>query len=229
MVVTKKEKKAKMDNKETLSASESVVHKDELIKERIILAAFEHFSQYGIKSISMDYIARSIGISKRTIYDYFSDKEELLTEGINYYNRKRKVALIQIYKETDSALDAMLSFYAKVMDKPRWYSKKFYDDLQKFPKAVKKLEEEKKLFSDECLHLFNRGMEEGCFLKGVNYDIISLLLREHQNMLRPSKIFSNYSTIEVCDTILFTFLRGCCTENGRAALEAFMAGRRNRV
>lgn len=228
MAVTKKEKQKEMDNKD-VSASESVVHKDELIKERIILAAFEQFSQYGIKSISMDYVARSIGISKRTIYDYFSDKEELLTEGIDYYNRRRKLALIQIYKETDSALGAMLSFYAKVMDNPRWYSKKFYDDLQKFPKAVKKLETEKKLFSDECLCLFSRGVEEGCFLKGVNYDIISLLLRGHQDMLHPSKIFADYATREVCDTILFTFIRGCCTENGRAVLEAFAAGRRSRL
>lgn len=225
----KKEKGVATAGKETSSEVESMVHKDELIKERIILAAFEQFSQYGIKSISMDYIARSIGISKRTIYDYFSDKEELLTEGINYYNRQRKLLLIQIYKETTSVLDAMLSFYAKVMSNPRWYSKKFYDDLQKFPKAIQKLEEEKNVFSQECLHLFTKGIEEGDFLKEVNYDIVSLLLREHQSMLHPSQIFAHYSTIEVCDTILFTFLRGCCTESGRAKLDAFVAGRHSRM
>ncbi|WP_234367663.1 TetR/AcrR family transcriptional regulator [Parabacteroides pacaensis] len=229
MVNTKRERHATKTLNVTSVTEESVVNKDELIKERIIIAAFEQFSQYGIKSISMDYIARSIGISKRTIYDYFSDKEELLTEGINYYNRKRKEALIQIYKSTESALEAMFTFYTKVMENPRWYSGKFYDDLQKFPKAIKKLEEEKKIFADECLRLFTQGIEEGDFLQDINYEIVSLLLKKQQSMVHPPKLFANYSSVEVCDTILFTFLKGCCTEAGRSKLDALIAVRRGKL
>lgn len=229
MVSTKRERHTTKTLDDPSVTEESVVHKDELIKERIITAAFEQFSQYGIKSISMDYIARSIGISKRTIYDYFSDKEELLTEGINYYDRKRKETLILIYKRTKSALEAMFTFYTKVMENPRWYSEKFYDDLQKFPKAIKKMEEEKKIFADECLRLFIQGIEEGDFLQNINYEIVSLLLKNQQSMLYPPKIFANYSSIEVCDTILFTFLKGCCTEAGRSKLNALIAARRSKL
>ena len=48
--------------------------------------ALDLFSQYGIKSVSMDDIARNIGISKRTIYEFFEDKETLLQEAIKSYN-----------------------------------------------------------------------------------------------------------------------------------------------
>lgn len=222
-----KQKEVKKE-KDSPSEVDSVVQRDELIKERIIIAAFEEFSQYGIKSISVDYIARSVGMSKRTIYDYFSDKEELLTEGINYYNQKRREFLIQLYKEVDSALEAMLVFYIKIMENPHWYNQKFYDDLQKFPRAAQRLEEEKNAFLNEYFQLFNRGVEEGCFLKDVNYEIISLLIKEQHSMLRPSKIFASYSSVEVCDTLVFTFLRGCCTESGRIKLDNFIASQRNK-
>ena len=49
-----------------------------MIKEQIINTAFDLFSQYGIKSVSMDDVAKAAGISKRTLYESFEDKETLL-------------------------------------------------------------------------------------------------------------------------------------------------------
>lgn len=51
-------------------------------KEQIMMTALDLFSQHGIKSVSMDDLARNMGISKRTIYEFFEDKETLLAEGI---------------------------------------------------------------------------------------------------------------------------------------------------
>lgn len=207
----------------------SAVYKDELVKERIVLAAFDAFSQYGIKSISMDYLARTIGISKRTIYDYFSDKEELLTEGIDYYALKRQALMHRASKESSSVPETIFLFYMQIMERPKWFSRKFYDDLQKFPKAVKALHNEKNAFSAECLRLFRQGVEEGDFTAEVNYEIVSLLLKEQPGMLQPSKLFASYSPVEVCDTVFFTFLRGCCTDAGRTKLDALIAARNNKL
>ena len=55
-----------------------------MIKEQIINTAFDLFSQYGIKSVSMDDVAKAAGISKRTLYESFEDKETLLIEGIDH-------------------------------------------------------------------------------------------------------------------------------------------------
>ena len=55
-----------------------------MIKEQIINTAFDLFSQYGIKSVSMDDVAKAAGISKRTLYESFGDKETLLIEGIDH-------------------------------------------------------------------------------------------------------------------------------------------------
>lgn len=227
-MVTKKEKLLANSIPGNPSGSDdaaSSLHKDELVKERIVLAAFEAFSRYGIKSISMDYLARTIGISKRTIYDYFCDKEELLTEGVNYYSLRRQAILQQIYREALSVPEVIYAFYTKIMEKPKWFSQKFYDDLHKFPKAMKRLEEEKNALSAECLDLFRRGVADGDFRKEINYEIVALIVKEQPGMLQPSNLFASFSPVEVCDTILFVYLRGCCTDAGRAKLDALLACR----
>ena len=60
-----------------------------IIKEQIMLTAFDLFSEHGIKNVSMDDIAHNASISKRTLYELFEDKETLLTECINLSYTKR--------------------------------------------------------------------------------------------------------------------------------------------
>ena len=60
------------------------------LRERIILAAVELFTTNGIKSITMDEIAASLGISKRTLYEVFPDKERAIVEGINMISKHTK-------------------------------------------------------------------------------------------------------------------------------------------
>lgn len=193
-----------------------------MIKEQIILTALDLFSQYGIKSVSMDDIARNLSISKRTLYDFFDDKETLLIEGIKYMNNKHSVYLDQIGKGNYTVVDVIILFYEELMKNPRWYSKKFYDDLKKYPKAMKRKEEQKNIFTQKCIKLFNRGVEEGVFQKEVNFEIMAILAKEQIKMLQPSKSFSKHSNTDVYNTVLITFLRGICTEKGRQILDRWI-------
>ena len=71
------------------------------LRERIITAATEAFTSKGIKSITMDDIAAALGISKRTLYEVFSDKESLLKECILKAQADRDIAIAQA--EADKA------------------------------------------------------------------------------------------------------------------------------
>ena len=66
-----------------------------MTKEQVMTTALDMFSQYGIKSVSMDDIARNTGISKRTIYEFFEDKETLLQEGMIFDYTKMKSVLAE--------------------------------------------------------------------------------------------------------------------------------------
>lgn len=72
-----------------------------------------------------------------------------------------------------------------------------------------------------CMDLFTRGVKEGVFQKGINFEIMALLVKEQTKMLRPSNVFCKHSITEVCNTILLTFLKGISTEKGRAILDRF--------
>lgn len=190
-----------------------------MVKEQIMLTAFEMFSQYGIKSVSMDDIARNMNISKRTLYELFDDKETLLMESINVNYKKMRKYLEQLETEQFTVLEIILLFYDEFMRRPRWFCRKYYEDLRHYPKALQKTEEEKASFHDKCIKLFTRGVKEGVFHPNVNFEIVALLAKEQIKMIRPSIAFVNHSVIEVFNTIFYTFLRGISTEKGMNILE----------
>lgn len=193
-----------------------------MIKEQIISTALDLFSQYGIKSVSMDDIARNMSISKRTLYSFFSDKETLLVEGLDFSHSRLRTYIDQIEKGEYTAIDIIILFYEEIMKRPRWYSKKFFEDLKKYPKAMEKKETEKNILSERCTSLFDRGIKEGVFQKEINFEIVALLAKEQLKMLQPSKTFSKHSNSEVYNTVLITFLRGISTDKGREILEKWI-------
>lgn len=185
------------------------------------MTALDLFSQHGIKSVSMDDIARNMGISKRTIYEFFEDKETLLVKGIEYNHKKMKQVLIELEEGPYSVVEEIILFYEECMKRPRWYNRKFYDDLKRYPKALELNEKNKAEFSKKCMKLFTRGVKEGVFQNGINFEIVTLLAKEQIKMIRPTGAFLNHSVSEVYKTVLFTFLRGICTEKGLAILDRY--------
>lgn len=191
------------------------------MKERILIMAFDLFSQYGIKKVSMDDIARSLSISKRTLYEFFEDKETLLVQGILHNSQRVKENLEELKNGPYTALDVILLFYMDLMKRPRWYNKQYYEDLKRYPDALKTNEDIKGDFVNQSKELFDRGVQEGIFRPEVNIEIMALLAKEQLKMLQPSKSFCNHSNMEVYNTVLFTFLRGICTEKGEAILRRY--------
>ena len=169
-----------------------------MIKEQIINTAFDLFSQYGIKSVSMDDVAKAAGISKRTLYESFEDKETLLIEGIDHNSESLGQYLTGLEKEPFNALEVILLFYEEMMKNPRWFNEKFYEDLKKYPKAQQKIEMNKARMGKRCMDLFTRGVKEGVFQEGINFEIMALLVKEQTKMLRPSNVFCKHSITEVC-------------------------------
>ena len=193
-----------------------------ILKEQIMLTAFDLFSEHGIKNVSMDDIARSTSMSKRTLYELFEDKETLLMQCLSMSYNKMRVYMKQLESEPITALDVVMLFYEELMKRPRWFNKKFYDDLKRYPKAMQKTEEEKSRFLKKCIKLLSRGAKEGVFEPNVNFEIVALLAKEQAKMIRPSDALSNHSVAEVYNTILFAFLRGISTEKGIAILNRYL-------
>ena len=104
-------------------------------RETIIQLAAEMFVGQGIKAVRMDDIARHIGVSKRTIYEQFGDKEELLYQCLSYYVREQDRRHAELGAQAKNVLEAMLLVFGDVMDKAE-ISHRLQSNLRRFPQTA---------------------------------------------------------------------------------------------
>ncbi len=199
------------------------------LKERIIAKAGEAFSTYGIRGITMDDIATSLGISKRTLYEVFSDKESLLEECILKSQREGDVFLKEVLATSENVLEVLLKCYQRSIEKFHATNKKFFEDIKKYPKAYELMTSRHNQDSKKVVNFFKEGVKQGIFRDDVNFAIINLLVREQIDVLMNTDICKEYSFLEVYESIMFTFLRGISTERGAHELEVFIREYRDKM
>ena len=192
------------------------------LRERIIETAVEAFTIHGIKSITMDDIANSLGISKRTLYEVFSDKETLLEECILRGQKEADEFVKEVLANTENVLEVLLKCYLRSIEKFHATNKKFFEDIKKYPKAYELLRSRSDQDSEETIQFFKDGVKQGIFRADVNFAIVNLLVREQIDLLMNTDICKRYSFLEVYESIMFTYLRGISTEKGAQELEAFI-------
>jgi AcrR family transcriptional regulator len=192
-----------------------------MLKEHILAIALDLFAQNGIKKVSMDDIARKAGVSKRTLYEFFDDKETLLKSILNANFTRASEYLTKLTEGAYTALEIVLLFNDKLMTKPVWYCNAFYDDIKRYPAAYEHMMQNKKKFLDMAIVLLKKGVKEGLFHPGINFDIVALLARQQMDMSPPSEKFREYSPVEVSNTIFLIFIRGICTDAGWKILERY--------
>lgn len=192
------------------------------LRERIVETAVKSFSTYGIKSITMDDIAASLGISKRTLYEVFPDKETLLEECILKEQQEADMFIKEVLTTSSNVLEVLLKCYLRSIEKFHATNKKFFEDIKKYPRAYELMKNDNNRSSEDTINFFKEGVTQGIFRGDVNFAIVNLLVREQLDMLMNTDLCDRYSFLEVYESIMFTFLRGISTERGASELEVFI-------
>ena len=200
------------------------------LRERIIDTALNSFATHGIKSITMDDIAATLGISKRTLYEVFSDKETLLMECLLKAQREGDAYVKDVYEKASNVLEVLLKLYQRSIEKFHNTNKKFFEDIKKYPKVYEMMKNRQDSDSQKTMSFFKTGVEQGIFRPDVNFAIVNLLVREQFDVLLNTDICNEYPFIEVYESIMFTYIRGISTEKGAKVLEDFIQEyRKNRI
>ena len=200
------------------------------LRERIVVAAMEAFRSKGIKSITMDDIAAALGISKRTLYEVFSDKESLLKECILKAQEDRDKYLQQVYEESHNVLEVILAVFQKSIEMFHQTNKRFFEDIKKYPRVYEMMRARQDSDSEKTMSFFKVGVDQGIFRSDVNFSIVNMLVREQFDVLLNTDICNEYPFIEVYESIMFTYIRGISTEKGAKVLEDFIQEyRKNRI
>ena len=197
-----------------------------MLRDHIISTTIQLFARNGIKRVSMDEVARKAGVSKRTLYDFFSDKEALLVEVLKKIHKPFFEQMYSLEKQSDTALELILLLNERMMEKPVFLCDDFMDDIKRYPQALRIMIDGKHLFLKKMIELLKRGEKEAVFMSDIDYDLISLLAQQQMSNPSPSEVFSKYTLEEVHNTIIFIFLRGICTDTGRDIIDKFITKKR---
>ena len=195
-----------------------------LEREKVIEQAAEMFAEHGIKSIRMDDIAHALAMSKRTLYEMFEDKEELLYLAISYMSRRRMAAVEERLRQNSGSLAFLFETF-DMMTENREVQRRMSTNLQKFyPRVFERVKREAEQESGRALYsLINHYVECGLILPTVDVRLSVTILYYTVTTLITSadnKSFSNDVTLE--DALQYTiinFFRGIATIKGVKQVE----------
>ena len=195
----------------------------EEVRARIIKGASALFFKEGIKVVKMDDIARHLSMSKRTIYEQFSDKEQLLIECIKFiYSEMHEIAKQEIRKSSNNTLDVILILYYIHFEMIKRANKHFFIDLMKYPNIIKQRELKEKSNNRKFKAWIEQGISEGVFRADANFDIILFILKRDLEIIVTSDEFKELSSDELGKNFILFYLRGIATVKGQEIIEKFI-------
>lgn len=189
-------------------------------KQKILESACEMFFQCGTRSVSMDDISKKLAISKKTLYQYYSNKQDLISQVLNWELAHPKFSFESPKFEGLNAIERYWKFYrfiSEMIKKPH-HSLEF--DLKKYhPELWNKFKSGKmKLFSEELKLNIKQGVSEGLYRQELNVGIITnLLVRFYLNMWNEEyDVFSEAELMseELNRELTIYHLHGICSVKG---------------
>lgn len=182
------------------------------------------FCQYGFKSVTMDDISKKLGMSKKTIYQHFSDKDELVTilikEKLDVHNCVMKNA----NDNSNDAVDEIFFTLESMNESLASMNPKLFYDLKKYhTKAwIYFREFKKKTIYQTINNNLLRGVEEGVYRPEINVEILTQLRLDQVDLIfsqHDEYTMNKYNISEIIVELSEHFLYGLCTDKGRVSIK----------
>ena len=189
------------------------------LRDKIPEVAMKLFAEQGIKNVRMDDVAHQMGISKRTIYELYENKEELLYEIVVKRFKEREEIMENIAKRSNTVMEILLEVYRLKVEEFKNTNPLFFADMVKYPPVLEFLTEQNKNVRSKSLAFIQRGVDEGYFRSDLNYALAGMLFDAMGQYIMEKQLYSQYSIEEIFKSFVFVSLRGICTEKGIKAIE----------
>jgi AcrR family transcriptional regulator len=196
------------------------------MKERILEKANELFMRYGIRSITMDEIAAQLGISKKTIYQFYADKDQIVEAVVGQEIKRNEQECVHFRSDSENAVQEIFMAVLETEEMLKGMNPLIMYDLEKHhPKSYKKFKDHKQQFLFSAIKAnLQRGKTEELYRPELNIDIVARHRIESVFMAFNPDVFphSRYKMSEVLTEIAYLFLFGITTPKGRKMIEKYM-------
>lgn len=188
------------------------------VEEYILNEAEKLFMKFGTRSVTMDDIAKHLGISKKTIYVNFKDKDELVTSMISNMLKKDECNMLECQGNAKDAIDEIFLMMDFLKEMLAGINPIIFYDLEKYHNSAHQL-----MMSFHEKHIYNkvkanleRGIVENIFREDINPEILAHARVKQINWIFESELIrtGKYSLYDVIEELTTHYLYGICTLSG---------------
>jgi TetR/AcrR family transcriptional regulator, cholesterol catabolism regulator len=197
------------------------------IQQKIVQQAAEMFMRYGVRSVSMDDIAGKLGVSKKTLYQYYDDKDALVEASIKWDVEHDQSECTLCFSKSKNAVEEVLGVVEMMSEQLADINPLVLYEMEKFyPKAFAHFENHKNNFIHQAIkHNLERGIQEGLYREDLNVEVITKFRVESMMLIfRPDFVaaFKKYTVNELMFLVTEQFLYGVTSPKGLKILQKYL-------
>ena len=179
--------------------------------------------RHGVKSLTMDDIARELGMSKKTIYQYVDNKSELVQLTLEGYLNEERDSVTRMVSEARNSVDCIIVLVSYFLNQTREFNPYVLNDLQRYyPASWNVLNEYRyNYFKNIIAKNIEEGIKEGLYRPDLDADVISKIYIKGFEILLDQELFpqKDYVFVSVYKEFLNYHLRGIVSQKGLKLLE----------
>ena len=195
------------------------------MKNRIIETAQILICEKGVKGLTMDFLALDLGISKKTIYTYFKNKDELIFSIVENHIKKNELICNEVKTKAKNIIHALFLMIDSMHSLFEHITPNVILEIQKhYPTAFLKIIEHKNSFLYKMILTdFKRGVKEGLFRNDIDLDIIAKFRLETVFLPFNQHVYpsNKYSFQKIHSTLLEFFMYGLATPLGQKFIRQY--------
>lgn len=189
----------------------------------ILAKSYELFNKYGIRSITMDDVSRELGISKKTLYEYIANKEDLVRKFVESDVKRREENFQLILSMNHNAIEELFEVHNLIKQMINEYNPSTEFDLKKYyPEIFLDIKDGKrqKMF-EALLNNLIKGKQEGLYRRELDENIIAKLYVSRIESACENDIFTQeeYKSPAFINEIIVYHVRGVANKKGIDVLE----------
>lgn len=184
------------------------------LKEKILEAATPMFYQHGIRKVKMDDIAKRLRISKRTVYEIYADKDDLLLEVLQHSDEANRQKMKRLDVPGTNVIDIIILFFKQKAEEISRINPVFFEDMQRYPKLLEFFRKRRKRQGAKTQDFIRRGIDEGYFLTDINFDLVVMVADASVQFIMSNYLYKKYNFKELLRAFMLFYIRGICTSRG---------------
>lgn len=202
-------------------------------KERILEKASDLFMRYGIRSITMDEIASQLGVSKKTLYQFFADKDAMVEAVVNEETKRNEEGCRQFSDKAENAVHEIFLAMDNMQEMLKAMNPQLIHDLEKHhPAAFKRLKQYKYQFLYGMIREnLERGIKEDLYRADINADLTVRHRIESAFMPFNQEVFpqNKFPMNQACQELAVLFLHSVCNLNGKKMIDKYSIERQKNI